>query len=72
MQTTLEIDHSLVARVQLLTTGATAHDVYQLLGCYYDLADADASDIGAADRLHRIEQRLRAFCVTGRVPPDSA
>jgi hypothetical protein len=71
MQTRLAVDHSLVARVQQHTTGATAHDVYQLLGCYYELADANANDEVAAERMRQIEQRLRSFCVTGRVPREA-
>lgn len=71
MQTTLEVDHHLVARVQLHTTGATAHDVYKLLGSYYDVAEAGANDPAALASLQAIERRMRAFCVTGRVPPET-
>lgn len=70
MRTSLELDHSLIARVQNHTTGATAHDVYQLLGCYYEIAASGLNDMHSEARLQRIEQRLRAFCVTGRVPQE--
>lgn len=70
MQTTLGVDHYLVARVQALTTGATAHDVYQLLGCYYELVESGADSGETATQLQHLERRLRAFCMTGRVPRE--
>jgi hypothetical protein len=61
------IDHHLVARVQSRSTGANAHDLHALLGKYFELCGAVEEDPECLCRARGIEQRLRAFCLTGRL-----
>lgn len=62
------IDHYLVARAQSRVNGANAHEVHALLGRYFGLTALAEEDPVCAQRAQRIEQRLRAFCQTGRIP----
>ena len=63
-------DHQLVARAQSRATGANVHDLQSLLTAYYGFTDLARTDPQLGDRVQMIEQRLRAFCHTGRVPRD--
>jgi hypothetical protein len=64
-------DHHLVARAQACATGANAHELHSLLASYYGFSELVPSMPECAWRLEAIEQRLRIFCQTGKVPRSS-
>jgi hypothetical protein len=64
------LDHYLVARAQASATGARAHDVYALLGNYYEICRLAQADSDFAPRQAALEQRLRAICQGVMVAPS--
>lgn len=61
------VDHYLIARAQACVTGADAHDIYAMLGNYFELCQMAEGDEAVKVRIRGLERRLRSFCQTAEL-----
>lgn len=67
----MPLDTQLITQAQQLASQHDAHRVRSLLACYMGFASLLETHPEIRERAAAVEQRLRAFCATGRLSPTA-